>query len=66
MVGSLPELGNWDPSNAVRTPIADRDMTMMADEHLCGIDPAGSDQLPRVGGNGVLAAEHRFPVQVYP
>lgn len=55
----MPQLGNWDRSNAVRAPIVDREMTMITDEDLRGIDPAGSDQLPRVGRNGVLAAEHR-------
>jgi hypothetical protein len=65
VVGSLPQLGNWDPSNAVRAPIA-REMTMVTDKDLRGIDPAGPDQLPRVGRNGVLATEHRVRVQVYP
>ena len=59
MVGSLPELGNWDSSNAVRAPIADGETTMITDKDLGVIDPTGSDQLPRVGGNGVLAAKHR-------
>ena len=55
----MPELGNWDASNAVRAPIADGEMTIIADKDLGVIDPAGSDQLPRVGGDGVLAAKHR-------
>jgi hypothetical protein len=49
----------------VRAPIA-REMTMVTDKDLRGIDPAGPDQLPRVGRNGVLATEHRVRVQVYP
>jgi hypothetical protein len=32
---------------------------------LHGIDPAGCDQLPRVGRDGVLATEHHVRVQVY-
>jgi hypothetical protein len=39
---------------------------MITDEDLRGIDTAGSDQLSCVGRNGVLAAEHRFRVQVHP
>jgi hypothetical protein len=62
----LPQLGNWDSSNAVREPIADRETTMITDKPMRGIDPAGFDQLPRVGRNGVLAAEHTVRVQVYP
>ena len=40
-------------------------ITVITDQHLRGIDPAGSNQLPRVGRDGVLAAEHDVPVQVH-
>ena len=37
---------------------------IITDDHC--IDPAGSDQLPCVGRNSVLAAEHSVRVQVHP
>jgi hypothetical protein len=66
VVGSVAQLGNWDPSNAVRVPIDNWEkITVITDQHLRGIDPAGSNQLPRVGRDGVLAAEHNVRVQVH-
>jgi hypothetical protein len=59
----VPQLGNWNSSNAVRALMTI--WGVITDKHFLGIDPAGSDQLPRVGCDGVLATEHHVRVQVY-
>jgi hypothetical protein len=63
-VGNVPQLGNWDPSNAVRVRVRTR-TAKATDDRLPHVDPTGPGLSSRVGRDGVLSPEHTLPVQIH-